>query len=53
MDIYDFIVVGAGAGGSVFAFSVAKRGYKVLVVERGTSIPSEPANSDPKRILSE
>jgi len=32
---YDAIVIGSGAAGSVMAYQLAKRGLKVLVVERG------------------
>ncbi|WP_283420243.1 GMC family oxidoreductase [Sphingopyxis sp. Geo48] len=39
-DEYDVIVVGSGAGGSVAAYNVAARGYKVLIVEAGPFYPS-------------
>lgn len=32
---YDYIIVGSGFGGSVSALRLAKKGYKVLVVEKG------------------
>lgn len=32
---YDAVVVGTGIGGSVFAYSLAQRGFKVALVERG------------------
>ena len=31
----DWIIVGSGFGGSVSALSLAERGYKVLVIEKG------------------
>ncbi len=32
---YDYIIVGSGFGGSVSALRLAKKGYKVLVIEKG------------------
>jgi len=32
---YDYIIVGSGFGGSVCALRLSKKGYKVLVVEKG------------------
>ncbi len=34
-EIYDYIVVGSGFGGSVSALRLAEKGYKVLVIESG------------------
>jgi choline dehydrogenase-like flavoprotein len=35
---YDAIVIGSGPGGSTFAYALASKGAKVLVVERGDSL---------------
>ncbi len=34
-DVYDFIVVGSGAGGSTAAFTLAENGKKTLLIEEG------------------
>ena len=33
--IYDFVIIGSGFGGSVSAMRLAEKGYSVLVLERG------------------
>lgn len=35
VNIYDFIVIGSGFGGSVAALRLAEKGYSVLVIEKG------------------
>lgn len=34
-EVYDYIVIGSGFGGSVAAMRLAEKGYRVLVLERG------------------
>lgn len=34
-DIFDFVIIGSGFGGSVSAMRLTQKGYKVLVLERG------------------
>ena len=34
-DIYDYIIIGSGFGGSVSAMRLAQKGYSVLVLEKG------------------
>ena len=36
--MYDFIIVGSGLYGSVFAYEATKKGYKVLVIEKRNHI---------------
>lgn len=39
---YDYVIVGSGFGGSVSAYRLSQKGYKVLVVEKGRRFnPSE------------
>ncbi len=34
-DVFDFVIIGSGFGGSVSALRLAEKGYRVLVLERG------------------
>lgn len=34
-EVYDFVVIGSGFGGSVSAMRLVEKGYTVLVIERG------------------
>ncbi|HRP69852.1 MAG TPA: GMC oxidoreductase, partial [Turneriella sp.] len=33
--VYDFVIIGSGFGGSVSAYRLSQKGYKVLVIEKG------------------
>lgn len=44
---YDVAVVGSGAGGATIAYALARRGVKVLLLERGQYIPQEAGNQAP------
>ncbi|MFM2314067.1 MAG: hypothetical protein RLZZ04_3343 [Cyanobacteriota bacterium] len=47
---YDFIIVGSGAGGGTLAYALAPTGAKILLLERGTSIPRNSDNWNPRKI---
>jgi cholesterol oxidase len=38
---YDYIIIGSGFGGSVSAFRLAEKGYKVLVLEKGKRLTAK------------
>jgi cholesterol oxidase len=40
-DIFDYIIIGSGFGGSVSAMRLAEKGYRVLVLERGKRYTAE------------
>ncbi|KAK4159306.1 putative GMC oxidoreductase [Cladorrhinum sp. PSN259] len=42
-DVYDYIVVGSGPGGSPIAVNLAKAGYSVLLLEAGDDQSADPS----------
>lgn len=50
---YDVIVIGSGAGGGTAAWSLAARGNRVLLIERGRRFAEEGNFQDEKRMLVE
>ncbi len=40
-EIFDFVVIGSGFGGSVCAMRLAEKGYRVLILERGKRFGDE------------
>jgi cholesterol oxidase len=40
-ELYDYVIVGSGFGGSVSAMRLAEKGYKVIILERGMRIEDE------------
>ena len=34
--VYDYVIIGSGFGGSVSAMRLSEKGYKVLVIEKGS-----------------
>lgn len=40
-DVFDFVIIGSGFGGSVSALRLSEKGYRVLVLERGKRYTSQ------------
>ncbi|MGE3958525.1 MAG: GMC oxidoreductase [Vicinamibacterales bacterium] len=49
-DSYDIIIIGSGAGGGTLACALADTGARILIVERGDFVASEPENWDPEAV---
>lgn len=47
----DVVIIGSGMGGATTALALARRGVDVLVLERGTRLPREPANWSPEAVF--
>ncbi len=47
---YDIIIIGSGAGGGTMARALAGSAARVLVLERGTSVPQEADNWNPEAV---
>ncbi len=47
---YDIVIIGSGAGGGTMARALAPSGARILVLERGEAVPSEPQNWDPSAV---
>jgi choline dehydrogenase-like flavoprotein len=43
----DVVIIGSGAGGGTLAYALARRGVRVLLVERGDFVPQEEQNRHP------
>ena len=48
---YDAIIVGSGPGGGSVAWSLAKTGKRILVIERGDYLPRERENWDTNEVF--
>lgn len=47
---FDVVIIGSGAGGGTVARALAGTGARVLIVERGTTVPQEPENWSPQAV---
>lgn len=50
-DHYDIIIVGSGMGGGTLCRSLADSGARILLLERGDFLPSEPQNASPEAVF--
>jgi choline dehydrogenase-like flavoprotein len=47
---YDVIVIGSGAGGGTLTYRLAPSGKRILLLERGSHVPREKDNWNPKAV---
>lgn len=47
---FDIVIIGTGAGGGTMAAALAGTGARILVAERGTPVPQEPENWNPRAV---
>jgi choline dehydrogenase-like flavoprotein len=47
---YDVIIIGSGAGGGTLAYHLAPSGKRILILERGSYVPRERENWDPRAV---
>jgi len=52
-DHYDVIIIGSGAGGGTLAWKLAPGGKRILLIERGPSVPREKENWSTKAVNQE
>jgi choline dehydrogenase-like flavoprotein len=50
---YDAIVIGSGAGGAAAAFRMVKAGMRVLLLEKGTTLPLDGSTLDVRQVVHE
>lgn len=47
---FDVIIIGTGAGGGTLAYALAPTGKRILMLERGSYVPREKDNWNPKAV---
>ncbi len=53
MKAYDLIIIGTGMGGGTLAYALRNSGRKILLLERGDYLPSEPENWSPEAVFAQ
>jgi choline dehydrogenase-like flavoprotein len=53
MKDYDLVIIGTGMGGGTLAYALRNSGRKVLMLERGDFLPSEPENWNPEAVFAQ
>ena len=53
MQTYDLVIVGTGMGGGTLAYALRDSGRKILLLERGDYLPSEPENWSPEAVFNQ
>jgi choline dehydrogenase-like flavoprotein len=48
---YDYIIVGSGAGGCAAAYRLVKAGKRVLLIEKGQSLPMDGSTLDLRKVI--
>ncbi len=51
METYDLVIIGTGMGGGALAYALRESGLKILLLERGDYLPSEPDNWIPEAVF--
>lgn len=50
-EIYDYLIIGSGAGGSAAAYALAKAGKSVLLLEKGEPLPKDGSTLDIAEVI--
>jgi choline dehydrogenase-like flavoprotein len=53
MNTYDLVIIGTGMGGGTLAYALRHSGRKILLLERGDFLPSEPENWSPEAVFTQ
>jgi choline dehydrogenase-like flavoprotein len=53
MNSYDVVIIGSGVGGGSVALQLANTDLKILIIERGPTLPRESQNWDPVEVFCE
>ena len=49
--IYDYLIIGSGAGGAAAAYRLAQTGRRVLLIERGRALPQDGSTQDVATVM--